>query len=196
MSVVVGKPGLGARRSNVRRRPGHDHRQVVAHEVAHAVARPSIGRPGIFLDEGLAEVIANWVLFSEGVAPGDEPVVDLVRANRAATRLEQRRVPTLSKLLKLSFARFHGDGERDHYDLAWSFARHAAATPADAAEPSGPSLLDRLLVELRQRSSARSAFRGPRRRSGGPRSTEPEPPPLRDDELLARLRGLSALQSE
>lgn len=175
---------------SVRRRPGHDHRQVIAHEVAHAVSRPSIGRPGVFLDEGLAEVLANWVLFSEGVSPADEPVIDLVRTTRAAELIRRRRTPSLQTLLTLSFADFHGRRERDHYDLAWSFVRTLAEQPTDPDDEDGQSLLERVLSAARERASIPDRAYGRRGAGGASR-----PPRLDDAELIARETSLRTLEA-
>ena len=109
-----------------------DHRRILAHELAHAVLAPKTRTRGTFVEEGLAEVLSDWLVFGGGGRFGDVRIDSLTRMRDAARALREHR-PKLASLVRLTDEEFHrADRRDDHYDLAWSFV-HFLLTTDDPA---------------------------------------------------------------
>ena len=96
----------------------------LVHEVGHLVLAQRAPEVPDLVNEGLAELLTQWILESNAATPEDDLAVSpsyLERCRRAVVRSE---IPPLRRLLRLDYWEFR-DSEKDHlyYALGWHFAR-------------------------------------------------------------------------
>lgn len=99
-----------------------DMRWFVAHESCHPVFREATRATCPAINEGLAETLPSWILFSDAERPEDAGYTYLEYERHAATLVREGRVPSLEAFLELSSAEFQAD-RWTHFSLAWSLVR-------------------------------------------------------------------------
>jgi hypothetical protein len=99
-------------------------RELVAHEVSHAVLDDHVPNQNEFVDEGLAVLVADWITNSEHASP-ELASSSQWKYEAACARLSfNRTVPSLKDQLEMSWTAFQYPPERaNHFALAWSFAK-------------------------------------------------------------------------
>ncbi len=126
--------------------PGVDVPWNIAHETSHAaLARWTSFVPDV-LNEGLAEIVTAWVLYSNAEMPSDDLPLDLnvVNTCRSATRRD-RRAFRLAWLFGLDYWQFRDDRSDDlNFSLATSLCHFLLSDGHPSVAGRFPALIQRL----------------------------------------------------
>ena len=103
----------------LRIRPDMNVEWMVCHEACHPLFRELAGRNPAWLNEGLAETLPSWILFSETAGP-EEAGFSYASYQQYLKRLVAANgLPTLAEFTTQSTREFHSDRWRG-FSLAWS----------------------------------------------------------------------------
>lgn len=128
-----------------------DLRLDIVHEMTHVVLEKYFGVLEDVIDEGLAEVLSPWILFTESTSPRQTPITNINHANQCSTTLADGQLPNLRTLFLLDYWQFR-DKQSDnlYFALSWSLVDFLLRTD----DPRFANLFPKFLNRARSLGSA------------------------------------------
>lgn len=138
--------------------PLSDARWNITHEVSHAVFDEFVGMQSAEpIDEGLAEIVAHWIILQGEGSPETQTVNDLRSgyADDCGRAFVNREVPSLERFFRLDYWQFRAEevGERN-YGLSWSLVKLLL----ESKDPAVAGRFKRFLDALRAKRRTWLAF--------------------------------------
>jgi hypothetical protein len=100
------------------------NRWSVSHEIAHSVFGELVTQPVEFVNEGLAELIPYWILFTDAESPSAVTSRFATYQHECGRLAFDRELPSLERSLRMGAWEFVTEPNAfQHYALAWSFTK-------------------------------------------------------------------------
>lgn len=128
---------------------------LVAHELSHAAFFERVGNAADPIDEGLAEVLPDWLLFSNEARPEDHSATYPRYESCCGSAMLRSKVPTLSWLCALDYWGFRDDRIED---LGFASSWVLAKLLVESREPGIEGRVQGLLTNLSRGRSLREAL--------------------------------------
>lgn len=115
----------------------------VSHEVCHVVLGERAGELPDVINEGLAELLPQWILWEKGRRrPESVRYLYPENAEICARLVREGNIPPLEQFIQLDRHGFHADRD-NHFPLAWSLMRTLLCTWNEEVRGRVPTLLER-----------------------------------------------------